>query len=128
MSLGSGVRSCGMTARPALEKLEAVLHQTRCQQRVSISIVHAVDNMLLTTCTMAEKYRHPFVKRRKLLKLTQQQIADAAGVRARAVQDWEAGKHQPKLTATGFAELCKLLKCSIEELASDFEELSQKPQ
>lgn len=77
--------------------------------------------MLLTTCTMAEKYRHPFVKRRKLLDLTQQEIADVAGVRARAVQDWEAGKHQPKLTARKFADLCRLLKCSIDDLAEDFE-------
>ena len=74
---------------------------------------------------MTETYRHPFVKRRKLLGLTQREVGDAAGVRSRAVQDWEAGKHEPKLTAKGFANLCRLMKCSIEDLANDFEDLKQ---
>ena len=71
---------------------------------------------------MEERYRHPFVKRRKLLGLTQREIGEAAGVQSRAVQDWEAGKHEPKLTAKGFANLCRLLQCSIDDLAADFEE------
>lgn len=75
---------------------------------------------------MEEIYRHPFVKRRKLLGLTQREVGDAAGVLSRAVQDWEAGKHEPKLTARKFAELCKLLKCSIEDLAADFEAVNQQ--
>lgn len=66
------------------------------------------------------------MKRRKLLGLTQAQIGDAAGVRSRAVQDWEAGKHEPRLTAKRFAALCELMKCSIEDLAADFEELNQQ--
>lgn len=65
------------------------------------------------------------MKRRKLLGLTQKQVGDAAGVRSRAVQDWEAGKHEPKLTAKGFASLCRLFQCSIEDLATDFEESRQ---
>lgn len=77
---------------------------------------------------MTEKYRNAFVKRRKQLGLTQHDVATAARVRTRAVQDWEAGKHQPKLTASGFANLCRLLKCSIDELAADFEELKQQPE
>lgn len=75
---------------------------------------------------MTKKYRNAFVKRRKLLKLTQEDVAAAAGVRARAVQNWEAGVHQPMLTATDFANLCRLLKCSIDELAADFEEMQQQ--
>lgn len=75
---------------------------------------------------MKETYRHRFVKRRKALGLTQAQLGDVAGVKTRAVQDWEAGKHQPKLTAKRFAALCELMKCSIEELAADLEELNQR--
>lgn len=66
------------------------------------------------------------MKRRKQLGYTQEDIANVVGVRARAVSTWEAGKHTPKLTPRQFAELCSLLKCSIQELAADFEEIHQQ--
>lgn len=75
---------------------------------------------------MEEKYRHPFVKRRKLLGYTQEDIADVAGVRARAVQTWESGRHQPKLKPQQFADLCDFLKCTIQELAADFAEIERE--
>lgn len=61
-----------------------------------------------------------FVKRRKLLSLTQQQVADALGVTSRTVQRWELGEVLPQLSVLQTWRLCKLLKCTIDDLASDF--------
>ena len=61
-----------------------------------------------------------FVKRRKALKLTQRQVADALGVAPRTVQSWELGEYTPTLNALQFWRLCQLLKCTAEDLARDF--------
>jgi len=61
-----------------------------------------------------------FVKRRKLLKLTQKQVGDAVGVTSRTVQSWELGEHPPQLTPLKAWKLCQILQCSIEDLAKYF--------
>jgi transcriptional regulator with XRE-family HTH domain len=61
-----------------------------------------------------------FVKRRRQLNLTQQQIADEVGVSSRTVQRWELGENLPELTILQASRLCNLLKCSIDDLAKDF--------
>lgn len=60
-----------------------------------------------------------FVKRRKRLKLTQKQVADAVGVTSRTVQRWELGESLPALTVLQVFKLCKVLECSIDDLAKD---------
>ena len=62
-----------------------------------------------------------FVLRRKELEITQQDISDAIGISTRSISMWEQGKHAPKLNPRQFSILCQLLKCSIHELADDFE-------
>ncbi|MEO0886811.1 MAG: helix-turn-helix transcriptional regulator [Cyanobacteria bacterium J06648_10] len=64
--------------------------------------------------------------RRKDLGLTQQEIATAAGVTTRTVQLWEAGTHVPSLSFSQVAALCDLLKCSVKDLAKDFEPQGNK--
>ncbi|MGG6237213.1 helix-turn-helix transcriptional regulator [Nodosilinea sp. AN01ver1] len=66
---------------------------------------------------------HPFVKRRKALNLTQAEVANSIGLSTRAIQLWEAGTHEPRLTLRQVVELCRLMQCGPEDLASDFEEI-----
>jgi DNA-binding XRE family transcriptional regulator len=61
-----------------------------------------------------------FVKRRRALKLTQVQVANAIGVSPRTIQRWELGETLPELSILQASKLCSLLKCSIQDLASDF--------
>lgn len=66
---------------------------------------------------------HPFVKRRKALHLTQADVAKSIGLSTRAIQLWEAGTHEPRLTLSQVVNLCRLLECRPEDLAADFEEI-----
>lgn len=59
--------------------------------------------------------------RRRILGLTQRQVGEAVGVTSRAVQSWESGEHIPRLSPVRMARLCEVLKCTIQELASDFQ-------
>lgn len=54
------------------------------------------------------------VKRRKELKLTQEEIAKRIGISAKAVSKWERGLSFPSIDLIG--ELSVVLKCSIPEL------------
>ena len=65
-----------------------------------------------------------FVRRRKELEITQKQISDAIGISTRAISNWEQGNHPPKLNPTQFSILCRMLNCSIHELAADFEAIA----
>jgi transcriptional regulator with XRE-family HTH domain len=60
------------------------------------------------------------VNRRKLLKLTQKQVAEAVGVTSRTVQSWELGENIPRLTPGQYLSLLTILQCSAEELAGYF--------
>lgn len=70
-------------------------------------------------------YRERLVNRRKELGLTQQELADTLGVHYRTVSRWERGLAMPELTPEKMANLCRSLKCSIEELAEMFANPSQ---
>lgn len=56
---------------------------------------------------------------RKRLDLTQKEVAKAVGVDDQTVSNWEHGKNnKPKLDPAQTLALCKILQCSLEELAS----------
>lgn len=57
-------------------------------------------------------------QRRKLLNLTQQQVADELGVTVTTVKNWEAGRFEPRLTISQMQALCRVLQCSLDELPS----------
>ena len=61
-----------------------------------------------------------FVNRRKRLKLTQRQVAEAVGITSRSVQRWELGEALPQLNVLQTWKLCQVLQCSVEDLARDF--------
>lgn len=67
-------------------------------------------------------FRKPlgFVTRRKALKLTQKQVADALGITSRTVQSWELGENMPRLAPLQMLRLCNVLQCSLEDLVKDF--------
>lgn len=52
-------------------------------------------------------------------RLTQRQVAEALGITVQTVSNWENGVRTPKLTPRETLSLCKILKCSLEELAGD---------
>ncbi len=56
-------------------------------------------------------------QRRQLLNLTQRKVADEVGVTIITVQNWEAGRHIPKLYPKQMKALCDLLKFTVEDLA-----------
>lgn len=64
--------------------------------------------------------RLKFVNRRKVLDLTQEQVAQAVGVSPRTVQRWEAGERFPEISLVQVWRLCEVLQCSVEDLARDF--------
>jgi len=56
-------------------------------------------------------------QRRESLNLTQRKVADELGVTIITVQNWEAGRHTPKLYPVQMKALCDLLKLTLDELA-----------
>ena len=89
----------------------------------AIVIVHEVYFAVVDFVVMSKG--HPFVKRRKALHLTQADVAKSIGLSTRAIQLWEAGTHEPRLTLRQVVSLCKLLECKAEDLAADFEAMHE---
>ncbi len=54
----------------------------------------------------AEKVRDAFTK-----------IGSSRSLTKKSVSDWETGRHKPTLTPEETFEVCRLLNCSIQELA-----------
>lgn len=63
-----------------------------------------------------EKIGKFIAERRKIKKLTQEELASMLGVSNRSVSNWENGKNMPDLSL--FKDLCKILDISINELLS----------
>lgn len=55
-------------------------------------------------------------KYRESVGLTQRQVAIALDVTVTTVQNWESGRHVPRLTLNQTKILCDLLKVSLEDL------------
>ena len=56
-------------------------------------------------------------QRRESLNITQRKVAEEVGVTITTVQNWEAGRHIPKLYPVQMKALCDLLKFTVEDLA-----------
>jgi putative transcriptional regulator len=56
-------------------------------------------------------------QQRESLNLTQRKVADEVGVTIITVQNWEAGRHTPKLYPKQMKALCEVLKFTVEDLA-----------
>ena len=57
-------------------------------------------------------------EKRNEKKWTQEELAEMMGVSVSTIAAWEAMQYMP--SATKFAKLAKLFKCSIEELMEEF--------
>ena len=55
---------------------------------------------------------------RKEAGLTQRQLAEQMGVTVTTVSNWETGLRKPALTPLKMFQLCKILGCSLEQLAN----------
>ncbi|NEO99855.1 MAG: helix-turn-helix transcriptional regulator [Symploca sp. SIO2E9] len=56
-------------------------------------------------------------QRRESLNFTQRQLALELDVTVTTVQNWEYGRHIPKLAPKQMKQLCDLLNFTLEELA-----------
>lgn len=56
--------------------------------------------------------------------LTQRQVADALGKTDQTVSNWENGVRVPRLTPPETLALCRVLRCSLEELAGELGEIA----
>ncbi|MCC5644754.1 helix-turn-helix domain-containing protein [Nostoc sp. CHAB 5824] len=57
--------------------------------------------------------------------LTQRQVAEALGKTDQTVSNWENGVRSPKLTPSETLILCRVLKCTLEELAGETEGITK---
>lgn len=64
-----------------------------------------------------ESFGEKLKKYRDALNVTQRQIADCLGVTVTTVQNWESGRHIPKMTPNQMKALCDLLNVTLEDLA-----------
>ncbi|MEM9906133.1 MAG: helix-turn-helix transcriptional regulator [Cyanobacteria bacterium P01_D01_bin.44] len=78
--------------------------------------------------TDSETRKIDFVRRRKELNLTQEDIAKALNISTRSISSWESGQHLPRLTPRQTAIFCDLLQMSVHELAELFEPACASPQ
>lgn len=56
---------------------------------------------------------------RERVGLTQRQVAEALGKTDQTISNWENGVRTPKLTPRETLALCRVLKCTLEELAGE---------
>ena len=52
-------------------------------------------------------------------KITQKQVADGLGLTVGTVSNWESGRKHLRLDPLQMLTLCKILGCSLEQLASE---------
>jgi putative transcriptional regulator len=66
------------------------------------------------------------MNKRKILGLTQRDIANALGITDQAVSDWERGVRTPRLSPRQTAILCQLMQLDVFQLADMFEQITPK--
>lgn len=59
------------------------------------------------------------MKLRERAGLTQRQVADALGKTDQTISNWENGVRAARLTPRETLTLCRILKCTLEELAGE---------
>ena len=68
---------------------------------------------------MKEDLGKQMLRLRERAGLTQRQVALALNITDQTVSNWETGHRVPKLSPPQTLKLCKVLECSLEELASE---------
>ncbi|MBD2207601.1 helix-turn-helix transcriptional regulator [Calothrix sp. FACHB-1219] len=68
---------------------------------------------------MSSKYGDVIMRLRARAGLTQRQVAEAMGLTVQTVSNWENGVRIPKLSPKETMSLCRVLNCSLEELADE---------
>lgn len=61
-----------------------------------------------------------FLKQRKMAGLSQDQVAEALGIKAASVCQWETGKTLPN--AQKLPQIAKLYGCTVDELLEEDED------
>lgn len=68
---------------------------------------------------MSSEYSEVITQLRSRSGLTQKQVADRLEMTVQTVSNWETGVRVPRLTPKQTLVLCKVLECTLEELAGD---------
>ncbi len=58
-------------------------------------------------------------KRRKALRLTQREVANAIGMTDQTISNWERKGTEPRMTVTQIKKLCYILQWTFEELMNE---------
>ena len=91
-------------------------------EAVEKALICFFDPRLNSTKTLIENERFPldsFTKRREYLGLSQRDIAIALNVTDQTISNWETGQRTPKLSPQQTLRLCRVLNCTLEELAGE---------
>lgn len=68
-----------------------------------------------------EKKQSKLMARRIELGYSREEVAKALALTTRTIRNWETGKNEPQLLPWQSAMLCRMMDCSIDELAGYFQ-------
>lgn len=68
-----------------------------------------------------DNYQSKLKARRIELGFSREDVATALNLTTRTIRNWETGKNEPQLLPWQSAALCRMMNCSIEELAGYFQ-------
>ena len=69
---------------------------------------------------VSEVSKSPLVNLRKRAKVSQKVVAAALGVTDHTIRNWEKGRAEAELQLWQVKALCRVLKCSLEDLPDRF--------
>ncbi|HIK27970.1 MAG: helix-turn-helix domain-containing protein [Oscillatoriaceae bacterium SKW80] len=69
-----------------------------------------------------ESITNSLVELRGKAQVTQKQLADALGVTEHTVRNWEKGRAEAELQIWQVKALCKILRCSLDDLPDRFKD------
>lgn len=69
---------------------------------------------------LEEKVQRTLVELREKAQVTQKQLADALGVTDHTVRNWEKGRAEAELQLWQVKAMCRVLKCSLDQLPDRF--------
>ncbi len=87
---------------------------------LSKTIVNCFTRKSVYDKMLEEKVQRTLVELREKAQVTQKQLAEALGVTDHTVRNWEKGRAEAELQLWQVKAMCKVLKCSLDQLPDRF--------